>query len=721
MKRRFDRKLESMQEQIEQLESSRKSSKKTRGKLPLNELSDSNSEGEFEDEEQGPREEVHRSKHGDDQLKGIKLKIPTFQGKSDPETYLDWERKIELIFDCNHYTEPQKVKLAAIEFTDYAAIWWDQLRIKQRRNEEPTIRTWEELKRIMRKRFIPGYCHRDLHHKLQTLTQGNMTVEDYFKEMEMAMMRADVREDEEATMARFIWGLRAEIADVVELQHYLDMGELLDKTVKVERRLKRRGATRQNSNFQTKNWRNLTIKSEISPSVAQNSSKPSVGVSRGALKPNASFSKPTPREGFKANQEVFKPRNRDTKCFKCQGFGHIASQCPNQQAMLMLSNGEVLTDGEDEYDEMPPLVEDDGEEIEEEQPTIERVGLVARRALATQISMEDLQRENIFYTRCHIKDKVCSLVVDPGSCTNVASAHMMEKLNLATTNHPKPYKLQWLNNSGEEYQDVFPEDVPSGLPPLRGIEHQIDLIPGATLPNRPPYRSNPEETKEMEHQVGEPLNKGWVRESLSPCVVPVLLVPKKDRTWRMCTDCHVINAITVKYRHPISRLDDMLDELHGAIIFTKIDPKSGYHQIRMKEGDEWKTAFKTKHGLYEWLVMPFGLTNAPSTFMRLMNHVLRAFLAKFVVVYFDDILIYSKSMDEHIMHVKAVLEVFRKEHLYANIKKCTFCTDQIVFLGYVVSAQGIHVDQDKVKAIVEWPTTTSLSEVRSFHELASFY
>ena len=163
---------------------------------------------------------------------------------------------------------------------------------------------------------MPGYYHRDLHHKLQTLIQGSMMVEEYFKEMEMAMMRADVHEDLEANMARFLRGLRAEIADVVELQHYLDMGELSDKAIKVERRLKRRGTTRQNSNFQSENWRNQTLKGEVSPLITLNSAKPS-GISSGVLKPNTSFSKPTQKGGFKANQEVPKPRNRDIKCFKC--------------------------------------------------------------------------------------------------------------------------------------------------------------------------------------------------------------------------------------------------------------------------------------------------------------------------------------------------------------------------------------------------------------------
>ena len=170
----------------------------------------------------------------------------------------------------------------------------------------------------------------------------------------------------------------------------------------------------------------------------------------------------------------------------------------------------------------------------------------------------------------------------------------------------------------QEFEDVFQEEVPSGLPTIRGIEHQIDFIPGVVIPNRATYRSNPEETKELQRQFEELMSKGYVRESMSPCALLVLLVPKKDGMWRMCIDCRAVNNITVKYPHPIPRLDDMLDELHRSCIFSKINLKSGYHQIRMKEGDEWKTGFKTKYGLYEWLVMPFGLTNAPSTFMRLM-------------------------------------------------------------------------------------------------------
>nr|CAD1837549.1 unnamed protein product [Ananas comosus var. bracteatus] len=216
------------------------------------------------------------------------------------------------------------------------------------------------------------------------------------------------------------------------------------------------------------------------------------------------------------------------------------------------------------------------------------------------------------------------------------------------------------------------------------------------------HRNSVVEKKKIKRQVTELLESGAIKLSSSPYGSPIVLVPKKDGGWRMCIDYRVLNKITIKNRYLLPRIDDLLDQLKHARYFTKLDLNFGYHQVRIREDDTWKTAFKTRQGLFEWLVMPFDLCNAPATFMRLMNDVLRPFLDDFVIVYLDDILIYSRSWEEHLAHVKKVFMLLEEHQLRLNPKKCEYNKQSLVYLGFVVGGGELQIDPYKANQKFEW-------------------
>ncbi|KAJ9521390.1 hypothetical protein QJQ45_001231 [Haematococcus lacustris] len=273
----------------------------------------------------------------------------------------------------------------------------------------------------------------------------------------------------------------------------------------------------------------------------------------------------------------------------------------------------------------------------------------------------------------------------------------------------------------QEYADVFPSDLPHGLPPERSVDHRIELQQAKPPPARPIYNVSSSELAELKQQIGELLDKGFIRPSTSPYASGVLLVRKKDGSFRMCIDYRPLNRLTIKNKYPLPRLDTLLDRLHGAKVFSKLDLRQGYHQIRVAPEDIHKTAFRTRYGHFEFTVLPFGLCNAPATFQRLMNDVLHDLLDDCVLVYLDDILIFSRTPQEHIAHLRRVLDLLRKHKLYAKLSKCEFGMDQTSFLGHIVSASGIACDPAKVAAVQSWPIPTTVHDVRSFLGLANYY
>ena len=267
---------------------------------------------------------------------------------------------------------------------------------------------------------------------------------------------------------------------------------------------------------------------------------------------------------------------------------------------------------------------------------------------------------------------------------------------------------------------VFPNDLP-GLAPDRGIEFCIELIPGTAPISRAPYRLAPAELKELKAQLEELIKKGLIRPSHSPWGAPVLFVRKTDGSLRLCIDYREINKATIKNKYPLPQIDDLFDQIARSAIFSKIDLRSGYHKLRIREEDVPKTAFRTRYGYYEFLVMPFGLTNAPGAFMDLMNGVFEDFIDEFIIVFIDEILVYSKNKKEHAQHLPSVLQRFQTKKLYAKFKKYEYWLNEVVLLGHTVSKKGVAIDPAKIEAVISWQRPKNVTEVRSFLRLAGYY
>ncbi|KAL4360823.1 hypothetical protein GQ457_04G019820 [Hibiscus cannabinus] len=292
--------------------------------------------------------------------------------------------------------------------------------------------------------------------------------------------------------------------------------------------------------------------------------------------------------------------------------------------------------------------------------------------------------------------------------------------NLQKTSDVRDAKALSCNHCEGNHHATDCPELP-GLPPKREVEFGIDIQLGTNPVSITPYRMAPIELKELKKQLEELQSKVFIRPSTSPRGAPVLFVKKKDGSMRLCIDYRQLNRVTIKNKYPLPRIEDLFDQLRDAYVFSKIDLRSGYYQMKVKDADVPKTAFRTRYGHFEFLVMPFGLTNAPAAFMDLMNRVFKPYLDKFVVVFIDDILIYSRNKDDHAEHLRIVLQTLRECQLYAKFSKCEFWLSEVAFLGHVISAKGIMVDLKKFQTILDWRPPRNVSEVRSFLGLVGYY
>nr|AAM01007.1 Putative retroelement [Oryza sativa Japonica Group] len=683
--------------------------------------------------------------------KFLRVRPPTFSSTTNPVEAGNWLHAIEKKLDLLQCTDQEKVSFASHQLHGPASEWWDHFRLN-RTTAEPI--SWFEFTAAFWKTHIPSGVVSLKKKEFRSLTQGSRTVTEYLQEFNRLARYApeDVRTDEER-QERFLEGLNDELSYPLMTGDYHDFQKLVDKAIRQEDKYNRmEQKKRRIAHFKAQQGNSQRPRLTLGPqSMSQGGSSFVVRPQRQFFNNNAgnNIRNQAPRPVATSTQQQHAKKEQGSKPGQLYrtSANHVtaaeAQGAPDVILGTFLVNSvpaTVLFDSgathsflsmsfagnhrmEVEDLRRPLMVSTPSNQalslqrspsirIEiQEVPFLANLTLLESKDLDVILGMDWLAR---YKGVIDCANRKVTLTSNDGRVVTVhalSSESLRSSLNQMTLEEIPIVR---------EYPDVFPDDLP-GMPPKRDIEFRIDLVPGTTPIHKRPYRMAANELAEVKRQVDDLLQKGYIRPSSSPWGAPVIFVEKKDHTQRMCVDYRALNNVTIKNKYLLPRIDDLFDQLKGATVFSKIDLRSGYHQLRIKEEDIPKTAFTTRYGLFKCTVMSFGLTNAPAFFMNLMNKVFTEYQDKFVVVFINDIRIYSRTKEEHEEHLRLALEKLREHQLYAKFSKCEFWLSEVKFLGHVISAGGVAVDPSNVESVTNWKQPKTVSEIRSFLGLAGYY
>eukprot|EP00253_Pinus_taeda_P015903 PITA_15903 len=703
-----------------------------------------------------------------------KIKPPHFDEEHE-EAAEAWLINMNKYFQLYEYDHNLKARLAIFQLQGKATLWWEEVKIVKGVTEQNI--TWDNFQKIFKERYLTERFYDEKAREFHDLRLGQQTMDEFVTRFTSLLRYVPYIREEKEKVQRFVSSLPPYMWERIEFDNAKSMDEVIRKARICYQQSKQKGETANRKWSDKKNFKAANEPKASEPQIRLDNE----GTARPPLQcwgcGGPHYIKNCPQQ--KGTEQLSQIQEASTVGEVGRSVPRINAALEDRQAEYQPTMVEfegkisslpisVLIDPGATLSYVNPKVVErcNLQSVKFKNPWLVQLATGAKRKVTSKInncsftivdqpitadlnilplgsydiligmdwlekhwSLVDCKTKIIYYRDQQGNSKEVQGIKRPVQVRPITANQLVKciwkgcqvyAIQVGFANSKD--KTASLNNIPviQEFADVFPEEIP-GLPPRRDIDFTIELVPGAAPVSRAPYRMNIPELTELKMQLQELLEKNYIRPSVSPWGAPVLFVKKKEGTLRMCIDYRQLNKLTIKNKYPLPRIDELFDQVKGATVFSKIDLRSGYHQIRIKDEDIAKTAFRTRYGHYEFVVLPFGLTNAPATFMCLMNGIFHPYLDQFVLIFIDDILIYSRNIEEHCEHLRIVLQTLRKHQLYAKFSKCDFFKEEIQYLGHVISKEGIAVDPEKIKAIMDWSIPKDVTDVRSFMGLAGYY